>query len=84
MKAGLRAGDPEAIRKVRGRDAARLASVLARLDTWLPTVRRMRPSQPWGDVVRVLNRATEAAWTVSGCAAPCDDWWPRASWRRNC
>ena len=54
---GLRAGDPEAIRKVRAsRDAAHLDSVLAQLDTWLPTVRRMRPAQPWGDVVRVLNR----------------------------
>jgi hypothetical protein len=62
---GLRAGDPEAIRKVRaGRDTAHLGSVLARLDTWLPTVRRMRPGQPWGDVVRVLNRATEAVCTV--------------------
>jgi DNA invertase Pin-like site-specific DNA recombinase len=62
---GLRAGDPEAIRKVRaGRDAAHLAGVLARLDAWLPTVRRMRPSQPWGDVVRVLNRSIESTWTV--------------------
>src|SRR3954462_15655696 len=32
---GLRAGNPEAVRKVRaGRDAAHLASVLIRLDTW--------------------------------------------------
>ena len=62
---GLRAGDPEAIRKVRaGRDAAHLDGVLAQLDTWLPTVRRMRPAQPWGDVVRVLNRTTDATWTV--------------------
>jgi hypothetical protein len=62
---GLRAGDPDAIRKVRaGRDAAHLESVLAQLDTWLPTVRRMRPTQPWGDVVRVLNRTTESTWTV--------------------
>jgi hypothetical protein len=62
---GLRAGDPVAIRKVRAsRDAAHLASVLARLDTWLPTVRRMRPAQPWGDVVRVLNRTAESTWTV--------------------
>jgi Resolvase, N terminal domain len=46
---GLRAGDPKAIRKLRaGRDAAHLEGVLARLDTWLPTVRRMRPDQPWG------------------------------------
>jgi DNA invertase Pin-like site-specific DNA recombinase len=66
---GLRSGDPDAIRKVRAsRDAAHLNSVLARLDTWLPTVRRMRPGQPWGDVVRVLNHAKPGqdpvVWTV--------------------
>ena len=62
---GLRAGDPDAIRKVRAaRDAAHLNGVLARLDTWLPTVRRMRPAQPWGDVVRVLNRSGEVKWTT--------------------
>jgi hypothetical protein len=62
---GLRAGDPNAIRKMRmSRDAAHLAGVLARLDAWLPTVRRMRPDQPWGDVVRVLNHGQAATWTV--------------------
>jgi DNA invertase Pin-like site-specific DNA recombinase len=62
---GLRAGDPDAIRKVRAaRDAAHLEGVLAHLDTWLPTVRRMRPAQPWGDVVRVLNRSGETKWTT--------------------
>ena len=62
---GLRAGDPEAIRKMRAsRDAAHLEGVLARLDTWLPTVRRMRPEQPWGDVVQVLNRGQAVNWTV--------------------
>jgi hypothetical protein len=54
---GLRTGDPKAIQKIRAsRDAAHLDGVLARLDSWLPTVRHMRPDQPWGDVVRVLNR----------------------------
>ncbi len=54
---GLRTGDPNAIQKIRAsRDTAHLEGVLARLDAWLPTVRRMRPDQPWGDVVRVLNR----------------------------
>ncbi|MDD2766000.1 MAG: recombinase family protein [Opitutaceae bacterium] len=54
---GLRAHDPDAIRKARkGRDAAYLDAVLAQADAWLPIVRRMRPDQPWGDVVRVLNR----------------------------
>ena len=45
---GLRARDPAAIRQVKAsRDAAYLNTVLAQLDTWLPTVRRMRPEQPW-------------------------------------
>src|SRR3984957_14846433 len=62
---GLRSGDAEAIRKVRAsRDAAHLGSVLEHLATWLPTVQRMRPDQPWGDVVRVLNRRNGAMWTV--------------------
>ncbi len=62
---GLRARDPAALRKLRvGRDAAYLAGVLAQLDDWLPTVRRMRPGQPWGDVVRVLNRGDASVWTV--------------------
>ena len=63
---GLRAGDPEAIRKLRAsRDATHLSGVLIQLDTWLPTVRRMRPDQPWGDIVRVLNHSSHnPAWTV--------------------
>lgn len=62
---GLRAGDPAAIRRLRaGRDATHLNGILAQLDTWLPTVRRMRPEQPWGDVVRVLNHNTAQTWTV--------------------
>jgi DNA invertase Pin-like site-specific DNA recombinase len=62
---GLRAGDPAAIRKLRAsRHATHLSSVLAQLESWLPTVRRMRPEQPWGDVVRVLNRDGAGPWTV--------------------
>jgi hypothetical protein len=62
---GLRRGDPDAIRKLRAsRDAAHLAGLLTQLDTWLPTVRRMRPEQPWGDVVRILNRDRAGTWTV--------------------
>ena len=62
---GLRARNPDAIRKSRAaRDAAYLDAVLAGLDAWLPTVQRMRPHQPWGDVVRVLNRGRGQTWTV--------------------
>jgi len=62
---GLRVRDPETIRKVRkSRDMAHLNTVLAQLDTWLPIVRRLRPDQPWRDVVRVLNRGQAVQWTV--------------------
>ncbi|HUC18829.1 MAG TPA: recombinase family protein [Acetobacteraceae bacterium] len=62
---GLRAHDPEAIRKIRtSRDATHLSGILAGLDAWLPIVRRMRPAQPWGDVVRVLNRGQAETWSV--------------------
>ena len=62
---GLRAGDPEVIRRLRAsRDAVHLGRVLASLDTWLPTVRRMRPAQPWGDVVTVLNGSQAQSWTT--------------------
>ncbi|MBV8282379.1 MAG: recombinase family protein [Candidatus Eremiobacteraeota bacterium] len=61
---GLRAHDPEAVRKARAaRDATHLNAVLGHLDEWLPTVRRMRPAQPWGDIVRVLNRVAGIPWT---------------------
>jgi hypothetical protein len=46
------------------RDAKHLEGVLAGLDTWLPTVRQMRPDQTWGDVVRVLNHGHTVTWTV--------------------
>ncbi len=62
---GLKARDPIAIRRMAAaRDAAHLDGVLAQLDRWLPTVRRMRPAQPWGDVVRVLNGSQSTNWTV--------------------
>src|SRR3954454_14443507 len=61
---GLRAGDADAIRRVRaGRAAAHLDGVLAHLDTWLPLVRRLRPDHSWDDVARVLN-ARGQNWTV--------------------
>lgn len=64
---GLRSGDAAEVRKVSdARDAAHLARVVAGLDEWLPTVRRMRPVEAWGDVVRVLNQgcgAGEEIWT---------------------
>ena len=62
---GLRAREPEALRKVAAaRDRAFTGDVIAAMDRWLPTVARMRPSYPWEDVVRVLNMEGGARWTV--------------------
>lgn len=61
---GLRARDPVAIRKASaGWSHAHLQEVLQTVDTWLPTVRRLRPQHTWDDVARVLN-ASGQSWTV--------------------
>ena len=79
---GLRARDPAAIRKVQNsRDKTWLDRVLAQLDTWLPTVQRMRPAQPWGDVVRVLNHKPGMTWTVERLRRTVRGWPRRASSR---
>ena len=46
------------------RDQVDVAALLASMDAWLPTVRRMRPAHPWEDVVRVLNLKATQPWTV--------------------
>jgi hypothetical protein len=61
---GLRAGDPAAVRKAAAaRDEVYLKGLLASADDWLPTVRRLRPQLPWGDVARVLTGRNGATWT---------------------
>jgi DNA invertase Pin-like site-specific DNA recombinase len=61
---GLRARDPIAIRKAAaGWSHAHLEEVLETLDTWLPTVRRLRPQHTWDDVARILN-ASGQSWTA--------------------
>lgn len=53
---GLRARDPEALRKVR---LARQDGYIARLgetaQDWVPHVRRLRPDMAWEDVLRIVN-----------------------------
>lgn len=63
---GLRERRPETLQKVSAaRDKTYIAALLSSMDTWLPTVRRMRPDHPWEDVVRVLNTKRPARlWTV--------------------
>jgi hypothetical protein len=41
-----------------------LDDLIAGADRWMPTVRRMRPQQPWEDVVRVLGNSGQP-WTVA-------------------
>ena len=62
---GLRARDPGAIAKVSAaRDRAFSGDVIAKMDRWLPTVRRMRPAYPWDEVARTLNARDGATWSV--------------------
>lgn len=61
---GLRERRPEAIRAVSlGREQAYLNELIASAQTWLPTVRQLRPQHSWDDVVLILNRQG-LDWTV--------------------
>lgn len=61
---GLRERRPEAVRAVAAaRQQAYLDDLIASAQTWLPTVRRLRPQHSWDDVVRILNRKGHD-WTV--------------------
>jgi DNA invertase Pin-like site-specific DNA recombinase len=54
---GIRAGDAAAIDKVRKtRAQGHLSKLLASVDDWLPTVRKMRPGATWSEVVAALNK----------------------------
>jgi hypothetical protein len=41
---------------VAGQEKARLADLLPGLDTWLPTVRRLRPAESWERVTEAVNQ----------------------------
>jgi DNA invertase Pin-like site-specific DNA recombinase len=53
---GLKAGDPESLKKIR---RARAEAFMDKLEDdaqdWVPEVRRLRPQMPWEDVARVIN-----------------------------
>ncbi len=65
---GLRAGDPQAIRKVvLAREDAFVARLNDSATEWVPLVRRLRPDMPWEDVLRLINAQRPAgrpAWTM--------------------
>jgi DNA invertase Pin-like site-specific DNA recombinase len=62
---GLKAGDKAAIAKlVKARDTTHVRKLIDRMETFMPTVRRMRPGQPWGAVAKALNQTGGSKWTV--------------------
>ena len=61
---GLRERSPAAIRAVStAREQAYLDELMTSAQTWLPTVRQLRPQHSWDNVVRILNRRGHD-WTV--------------------
>lgn len=61
---GLRERRPEAIQAVSvARRRAYLDELISSAQTWLPTVRQLRPRHSWDDVVGILNRRGQD-WTV--------------------
>lgn len=61
---GVRARDPAAIAKITQAKAEQhTAQLVASADTWLPTVRKLRPHHDWHAVVKVLND-NGGYWTV--------------------
>ncbi|WP_230534193.1 recombinase family protein [Microvirga roseola] len=60
---GVRERRSETIRRLTAaREKRYLEPPIATADQWMPTVKRMRPGQPWTDVVQVLN-ARGQDWT---------------------
>ncbi len=62
---GLRAGDREAIRKLRlTRDESYFRKLEVSVEAWLLLVRRYRPDMTWGDLARFITVRTGQAWSV--------------------
>ncbi len=61
----LKSRDPAALRHLAAsRRAATLDALIATAETWLPTVRRLRPDRTWPEIARTLNAARPAKpWT---------------------
>ncbi|MBB3572031.1 recombinase family protein [Rhizobium sp. BK491] len=61
---GLRERRPEAIKAVsQAREKLYLDQLISSAQTWLPTVKQLRPQHSWDNVVRVLNRRGQD-WSV--------------------
>lgn len=61
----LRSHDPEMIAKITAikRERAK-AKLLAGVNRWLPTVRRMRPLHTWAETAGVISGETKEAWST--------------------
>ena len=61
----LIAGDKATIAKIiRARDDTYAAELVDSMETFMPTVRSLRPRTPWPDVAAAVTRATGTNWTV--------------------
>ncbi|MBW6426188.1 recombinase family protein [Rhizobium sp. XQZ8] len=61
---GLRERRPEAIKAVsKAREKHYIEKLISSAETWLPTVRQLRPLHSWDNIVRVLDRRGHR-WTV--------------------
>lgn len=61
----LRAGDRDAIRKLRmARDESYFRKLEATAEAWLPLVRRHRPAMAWDDLARLVQARSGQDWTV--------------------
>jgi DNA invertase Pin-like site-specific DNA recombinase len=62
---GVRAGDPVAIAKiVKSMDEAYVTRLIDRMETFMPTVRKMRPAKPWPEVTSAVTKASGTTWTI--------------------
>lgn len=62
---GLRAGDGAARRAVaEARDRAYVTGVIESMETWAPTVRRLRPNFSWAVVAKAISRVTKEPWSA--------------------
>jgi len=62
---GVRAGDPAAIAKiVKSMDETYVTRLIDGMETFMPTVRKLRPGRPWPEVAVAVTRETGTAWTI--------------------
>jgi len=62
---GVRAGDPAAIAKiVKSMDETYVTRLIDGMESFIPTVRKMRPGKPWQDVAAAVTQATGTTWTI--------------------